>query len=191
MKTVDPCRQWADTFFGTILADVADLRDVAAVAGRLWDGLLAAFHDDELPADVHECACETFRRIGIRGSESWVHSEKSKRHSPIYVVNADGKRRRIPNQAIRATKKRRKDGTPYSQQQLWISFSYDETMAFFDSLFSVAYGATARVAAFAPVRDAYVAHPSARNLGEACRLAGIDPALIEITDADVRAILGA
>lgn len=181
---------WRQDFFASVVPEVSQLAsfETPAAAARLWDALNSATADDEATDDERAYAEEERRQRGIQGCEKWVESEKRRASKSILIRDTDGKMRRMKNQSFRGKRKRRDDGTVAHQQAMWVRFTYDDTVALAQGLFSNFYGAGAKYEAFSQVLDAHGKHREALA-GEACAREGIDPTRIEISDDDIRSAL--
>jgi hypothetical protein len=190
------CTEWERDFIATVIPDIATCRahETIVNARVLWDALLLRVQSTLDDEESSVCADEMYHRIGVNGCKTRIESERKRYHKNITVIDTDGHKQRVINQSMRATKKRHAEadgGGVYWQVAMWIEFTYDEVMDFWTSLQAAARAGAIKLAAFEQVVDAYEEYPQAKNAGEACRLAGIDPADIEITDDDIRRVMGA
>jgi hypothetical protein len=190
------CTDWERDFIAQIIPDIAICRahETMVNANTLWSALVLRVNSNLEDEEAHQCADEMYHRIGAGGCKTRIESERKRYHKKITVIDTDGSKQHILNQSMRATKKRRapeEGGAIWWQVGLWMEFSYDEVMQFWETLHAAARAGAIKLAAFERVVKAYKKHPRAKNAGEACRLAKVDAADIKITSDDVRRVMGA
>lgn len=154
------------------------------VAPRLW-----ALAKEDF-ADGVEFAEDVLDDIGREGARKTLADEKRHRARGVLIVKPNGHEgRRRDNQGYRATERvNPENGETYSQQSLWWEMDYDEFAALFSTVMRILARDAETAAAFEQVMKAYQAHRDAPTVAEACRRAGIDPQMIEISDDDIRRI---
>lgn len=185
---VDPKRQWFVELLNEIVPEIEALIrfDTPKAAERLSDALIERADDNE-PGSYAKAWLSDMVQKGC--AKEIEQAKRLAARAVIIYRDPNGKAHRRRNPGYRSSKQRQKDGTIVYQQAIWWEFTFAETASLHNAIVQGAIGANQKAASFGRVFEAHAKRQDVAA-GQACRLAGIDPREIEITDADIRRASG-
>lgn len=185
---LNPKQEWKDALLEEVAPQVLDGEFVTEdTVPIVRDALLERYEENAPGSFAGEVVVETLDA----GVGHWLRAVKRKvARGAVHFVQADGSVRRWDNMPVRAIPKVREDGERVHQQKLWLEMSPAEFRLMYQGIIALATTHSVIAAALGKVQNAIQQHPDAETAGDACRMAGIDPADIQVRVDDLRRLLG-